>query len=77
MLSLHVLRETANSNLPAPPRGRTFPRQLGGDLLSDDKEGGGDGAASNCGVCVPVHEREGWVGEGERERGKNAFYGLA
>lgn len=71
MLSLHVLRETAISNLPVPPQGRTFPRQLGGDLLSDDKKGGGDGAARNCGVCVPVHERERGVGreggEGERK----------
>lgn len=52
MLSLLVLRETANSNLPVPPRGRTFPRQLGGAVLSDDKEGGGDCAARNCGVCA-------------------------
>lgn len=78
MLSLHALRETANSNLPVPPRGRTFSRQLGGDLLSDDKEGGGDGAARNCGcVCACACVREGWVGKGEREKGKNAFYGLA
>lgn len=39
-LSLHVLRETANSNLPIPTQGKASPRQLGGDLFSDDKEGG-------------------------------------
>lgn len=28
-------------------------------------------------VCVPVHERWGEGAEEERERGRNAFYGLA